>query len=33
MNKNIGLITLCGLIIGPILGSGIVLLPPENQNL
>lgn len=28
MNKNIGLITLCGLIIGPILGSGIVLLPP-----
>ena len=27
MNKNIGLITLCGLIIGPILGSGIVLLP------
>lgn len=28
MNKNIGLITLCGLIIGPLLGSGIVLLPP-----
>ena len=28
INKNIGLITLCGLIIGPILGSGIVLLPP-----
>jgi APA family basic amino acid/polyamine antiporter len=27
-NKNIGIITLCGLIIGPILGSGIVLLPP-----
>ena len=30
MSKNIsiGLLTLCGLIIGPILGSGIVLLPP-----
>ena len=27
-NKNIGVITLCGLIIGSVLGSGIVLLPP-----
>ncbi|MDP4143401.1 MAG: hypothetical protein Q8936_02800 [Bacillota bacterium] len=27
-NSNIGIITLCGLIVGPILGSGILLLPP-----
>ncbi|MFL0194495.1 APC family permease [Clostridium sp. WILCCON 0269] len=27
-DKDIGIITLCGLIVGPILGSGIVLLPP-----
>ena len=32
-NKNIGFFTLCGLIIGPILGSGIVLLPPIANNL
>lgn len=32
-NKNIGTITLCGLIIGPILGSGIVLLPPLAYSL
>lgn len=32
-NKNIGIITLCGLIIGPILGSGIVLLPPMAYRL
>lgn len=32
-NKNIGFFTLCGLIIGPILGSGIVLLPPIANKL
>lgn len=33
MRKSIGIITLCGLIIGPVLGSGIVLLPPLAYNL
>lgn len=33
INKNIGFFTLCGLIIGPILGSGIVLLPPMAYKL
>lgn len=32
-NKRIGFITLCGLIIGPVLGSGIVLLPPIAHQL
>lgn len=27
-NRTIGVVTLCGLIVGPVLGSGIVLLPP-----
>lgn len=27
-NRSIGVVTLCGLIVGPVLGSGIVLLPP-----
>ena len=32
-SKNIGTITLCGLIVGPVLGSGIVLLPPLAYKL
>jgi amino acid efflux transporter len=31
-NKKLNTLTLCGLIIGPILGSGIILLPPLLYN-
>lgn len=33
MNKKIGVLTLSGLIIGPVLGSGIVVLPPLAYEL
>lgn len=33
MSKNIGTITLSGLIVGPVLGSGIILLPPLAYKL
>ncbi|MGL1932837.1 MAG: amino acid permease [Desulfotalea sp.] len=33
MKKKLNTVTLCGLMIGPILGSGIILLPPLVYNL
>ena len=32
-NKQIGTAKLCGLIVGPILGSGIIILPPLSLNI
>ncbi|MGD9807189.1 MAG: APC family permease [Deferribacterales bacterium] len=32
-NKKIGTAKLCGLIVGPILGSGIIILPPISLNI